>query len=155
MSQLPLLPPEPVMSLKIIVQGDPRGKGRHRSRIVQPKFKPAFIHNYADPETEKYEAVIARYGQLTRGGRGLLLGALHIQVTAYMPIPMSWSEKKKQQARDGHIRPIVKPDWDNFGKVASDALNGVIWKDDAQIVDGRVSKFYSEEPRLEIEIFTA
>lgn len=31
-------------------------------------------------------------------------------------------------------------DWDNLGKVVSDALNGVAYKDDRQVVDGRVIK---------------
>ena len=40
------------------------------------------------------------------------------------------------------IFPDVKPDWDNLGKLVGDALNGVLWKDDATIVDGIVRKRY-------------
>jgi Holliday junction resolvase RusA-like endonuclease len=33
-----------------------------------------------------------------------------------------------------------------------DALNSVIWKDDSQVVDLVVSKWYSETPRVEVTI---
>jgi Holliday junction resolvase RusA-like endonuclease len=33
-----------------------------------------------------------------------------------------------------------------------DAANGIIWKDDAQVVDATVSKRYAEQPSLRIEV---
>jgi Holliday junction resolvase RusA-like endonuclease len=42
----------------------------------------------------------------------------------------------------------VKPDWDNVGKIVCDALNGVAWHDDAQIVDAHVEKRYGIEPMV-------
>ena len=52
----------------------------------------------------------------------------------------------------GDIRPTKKPDWDNIGKVVSDSLNQIAYRDDAQIVDSQVRKFYSRLPRIEIII---
>ncbi len=43
------------------------------------------------------------------------------------------------------VFPAVKPDWDNLGKLVGDALNGVLWKDDAVIVDGAVRKRYCDK----------
>ena len=37
--------------------------------------------------------------------------------------------------------------------IICDALNGIVWKDDVQIVDGRVVKLYAEQPRVEVEIW--
>ena len=53
---------------------------------------------------------------------------------------------------DRLIRPIRKPDWDNVGKIICDALNGIAYRDDAQIVDALVRKFYSDTPRVIVEI---
>lgn len=33
-----------------------------------------------------------------------------------------------------------RADWDNLGKLVSDALNGIIWVDDRQVIDARVMK---------------
>ena len=79
--------------------------------------------------------------------------ALGILITAYKPIPSSVSKKKLRLMLDRLIFPGKKPDWDNIGKIICDALNGIVWKDDAQIVDGRVVKLYAEHPRVEVEIW--
>ena len=70
-----------------------------------------------------------------------------MRVIAYLPIPKSTSKKNRQQMIDGVIRPTVKPDWDNIGKLIADALNKVAYDDDKCIVDSQVRKFYSEHPR--------
>ena len=39
-----------------------------------------------------------------------------------------------------------------LGKIICDALNGIAYRDDAQIVDALVRKFYSDTPRVIVEI---
>ena len=56
---------------------------------------------------------------------------------------------------DRVIRPTKKPDWDNIGKVVADSLNQVAYRDDAQVVDSQVRKFYSDQPRIEVTIQVA
>lgn len=85
-------------------------------------------------------------------GRPLLTGPLTMKVTARLPIPASWSLKKQAQAEAGEVFPGSKPDWDNFAKLAGDALNCIVYRDDAQICDGRVVKVYATNPSLRIEI---
>jgi hypothetical protein len=48
-------------------------------------------------------------------------------------------------------RPTTKPDADNVAKLL-DALNKIVWADDAQIVALHVFKHYSDRPRIEIAI---
>ena len=43
--------------------------------------------------------------------------------------------------------PVVKPDWDNCGKIISDALNGYAYHDDDQIVNAQIYKRYTEDIR--------
>ena len=61
-------------------------------------------------------------------------------------------EIKEARRTQGHVRPIVKPDLDNYIKSTLDALNGVIWTDDATIVELNTSKWYADDPRIEIEV---
>ena len=53
------------------------------------------------------------------------------------------------------LRPVKKPDFDHIEKIIADSLNGVAYRDDTQIVDAIVRKFYSEVPRVEVFIRTA
>jgi Holliday junction resolvase RusA-like endonuclease len=45
-------------------------------------------------------------------------------------------------------------DWDNFHKLSMDALSGLVYEDDSQIVEAQVVKAYDKEnPRIEIYIW--
>ena len=56
--------------------------------------------------------------------------------------------QKAELARDQKIRPTGKPDIDNIIKAVLDGLNGVAFKDDAQVVFISAQKLYSDTPRL-------
>lgn len=52
------------------------------------------------------------------------------------------------------IFPHVKPDLDNYIKAVLDAANGILWKDDGQIVSLMARKLYATIPAIEIRVFT-
>ena len=131
------------VSFKIL--GEPFGKQR-------PKFTAVgkFGRAYTPDKTVNYET----YVKLTYNSLDLpkLEGQIAFGVSAYYPIPKSTSQKKRNLMLSGAIRPTIKPDYDNIAKIISDALNGIAYDDDKQIVDARIKKFYSEIPRVEVEI---
>jgi Holliday junction resolvase RusA-like endonuclease len=108
-------------------------------------------HAYTPERTVNYESRLALAAQQVMAGRALLDGPLEVSVEAHMPVAESKPKKWRAAALAGEIRPVKKPDWDNFGKIL-DALNLVVWVDDSQIVEGRVRKFYSDQPRMEIHV---
>ena len=77
---------------------------------------------------------------------------LEVTVDAYLPVPKSFSRMKKAMALSGEMRPTTKPDADNLGKNILDCMNGLVWEDDRQIVGLMIRKFYSANPRWEVEI---
>ena len=84
-------------------------------------------------------------------GQPVLDGPLTVNVEARFPVPASWSRRKRAAALAGEVFPTGRPDMDNVVKTL-DALNWVVWKDDAQIVTMCVSKRYSESPELRITV---
>ena len=131
--------------------GPPGHKGRHRSRMVFPRGKKPFIQQYPDPATAAYEATLKQAAAIFMRGRAPTEAPLALLVHSFRPIPPSWSGKARRAAIAGDIRPTSRPDWDNYGKI-TDALNKIVWLDDAQVVDGRVIKLYAEHPALRIEV---
>lgn len=127
----------------IELAGPPRGKERVKTASDG--------HSYTPERTVAFEGRLAHAAALVMGERIPLDGPLELDVRMYMPVPRSKSNKWKADAIAGRIRPTVKPDWDNGGKL-TDALNRIVWIDDTQIVDGRVRKFYSERPRTEVRV---
>lgn len=80
-------------------------------------------------------------------------GAVQLSITIRRSIPKSWTKDQQRDAREGLIRPTSTPDWDNYGKLVSDALNGLFYEDDAQVVDAMVSKHYTcGTPRVEVKV---
>lgn len=77
---------------------------------------------------------------------------LKAEINVYMPIPKSFSKKKHEQALQGLIRPTVKPDCDNIAKNINDALNGIVYPDDKQIVSLTINKFYSMTAYVNVTI---
>lgn len=132
---------------KFTVLGQPQGKGRPRfvrtatgGRAVTPARTRAY-ESYISWEYTRQANVYysARY-------------ALKMSIKAFFKVPKSTSKKQKTKMLAGEIRPTKKPDMDNIIKAIADALNGIAYEDDKQIVECCIKKYYTEEERIEVEI---
>lgn len=146
----------------IQLKGAPRGKGRPRTRVIGE-----FATIYTDGKTRAYEAALKDAGIAAMEVMGLQPTdeALSVVICAYMPVPASWSAKKRAAALAGDIMPTTGIDLDNICKMI-DGLNyhppqfkgdrvkrPIIWRNDSQIVSLQAIKSYSAHPRLEITVW--
>jgi Holliday junction resolvase RusA-like endonuclease len=69
-----------------------------------------------------------------------------------MPIPVSYSQKKKNEFASELIAHVKKPDLDNLIKWVLDCGNALLWQDDSMIYCIQAFKVYSPKPRTEIEM---
>ena len=129
-----------------IVEGKPQSK--LRPRVVTNKYTGK-KHGYTPEKTVKYEDLI-RWSYKAAGGQYLGEKLLEVEIKAYYPIPKSTSKKQRLAIEEGGIRPQTKPDCDNIIKGVLDALNGVAYYDDKQVVCVCCNKYYSQTGRLEI-----
>ena len=77
-------------------------------------------------------------------------GPVSVTILARYPIPKSATKAKRAGMISGALLPTKKPDLDNVAKIVCDALNGVAYKDDAQVVELRVHKRFSENPQIQV-----
>lgn len=135
--------------LTIMIPGEPCAQGR-------PRFSTAggFVKAYDPVKSRNYKAFVRMIAQkeIDKQGWKYTELPLTVTITAYASIPSSKSKKFKQAAIEGIERPAKKPDTDNIFKCLTDALSGVAYKDDKQIVDARIHKWYAEVPRVEVRI---
>lgn len=127
--------------LTIHVPGDIRGKAR-------PRFgrgPGGHVRVYTNAKTTNAEAWVKQCA-VEAVGSPCLEGPLSLAVAITVSIPASWSKRKQADALTGLLRPTGKPDADNTLKLLADALNGIVWRDDAQLVDVRVVKSYGAVP---------
>lgn len=123
--------------IKLTIPGEPCAKQRPRTTKQG--------HTYTPQKTVNYETLVKQL-YIMQNQRQQLEGEIKLMVKAYFRIPKSKLKAFQKQK----IRPTTKPDWDNVGKIISDALNGLAYRDDSQIVSATVEKWYSLEPRVEV-----
>lgn len=121
-------------------QERPRATGRGR-----------FIRVYDPPKTAKFKRELKQLATEMYHDAPLE-GEIYLKVAFYRKIQKSISKKEHDRRASGEHRPIVKADLSNYLKSFEDALNGVIWTDDATIVELNTSKWYADNPRIEIEV---
>lgn len=136
------------MRINFTVMGEPKGKGR-------PRFCRNTGHAITPKDTVNYETLVKMEYTQACGEQMFPDDAmLDMRIKAYYSIPKSASKKRHAAMLSGDIRPTKKPDMDNVIKIIADSLNKIAYRDDTQIVDCQVRKFYSEKPRVEVMIQT-
>ena len=128
--------------IRFIVHENPCGKER-------PKFTRG--HAYTPEKTRNYEELVRREYIAQTGGQKLR-GSLKVFIYAKFPVNASDSQKTKHSKISGEIKPIKKPDCDNIAKAILDALNGVAYDDDKQVVRLHVEKEYGTTGSVEVVI---
>ena len=128
--------------------GAPQGKERPRAAKLRDRTIV-----YTPKKTKDYEREIATAYRTQC--RGIFSGAVAIEIHAYYEIPKSASRKRVLDMVSDRERPTKKPDGDNIAKAVCDALNGVAYKDDSQVVDLTVRKYYSKFPHVQVFISEA
>jgi len=138
--------------IKLIIPEKPIAKKRPRFVTRDPRGR-ALPHVKAIniQETEEGRFLFHIYNQYKARP---LDGPIILNVKFLMPIPISQSKKKVQLMAAGEIKHTKKPDLDNLIKFTKDCLNGVIWKDDAQVFSIIAEKRYDSNPKTIISIFT-
>ena len=133
------------MRAEFTIPGEPCGKGR-------PRFTKAG-HTYTPQKTAVYENLVKLEYERQCSGIRFDEGAVGIKITAYFAVPKSVSQKKKAEMISGNVFPTKKPDADNILKIVADALNGIAYGDDKQVVTAQVQKQYAEQAHTKVEIW--
>lgn len=108
---------------------------------------------YTPDATARYAKRLRDQAMLAMRGKGApMTGPVAARVVVSIEPPSSWSRRRKDRAIQGAIAPTVKPDFDNFQKNIYDALNGIVYCDDGQIVEATIRKVYAEQAGLEMTL---
>ena len=136
------------MVIRFTIPGDPKGKGRPRLGRSG--------HAYTPHDTAMYENLVKLCFTDENPEHAPIPAGIPIRVIiwAYYSIPKSITKKNRMAMLVDWLRPVKKPDCDNIAKIVCDALNGIAYADDSQIVEMTVIKHYSETPRVEAKIET-
>ena len=119
--------------IKFFAEGNPRPQGSMRA------FNNRIVHNKS-PELMAWRKVIA--------DAALVAGCKPID--SPIIISMRFILKRPKSVTRKH--PTVPPDSDKLVRGCFDALTGIAYKDDSQVIKLTASKEYGEIPGVEVEI---
>ena len=121
-----------------------------------PQLRPRvssrpYVRVYDPPKVKKFKSLL-RSLAVNQYARPPLIGPLSVSLTFYRPVQKSISQSERERRLSNNSKPVVKPDTDNYIKSTLDALNGVLWHDDAQIVKIMGEKRYSDHPKITVSV---
>lgn len=126
------------------VDGDVVGKGRPRFA----RTRSGGVATRTPEKTKTYEGKLAYAAQQAMRNAPLIDSPVEMLISVTVAVTASWPAWKREAALSGDVRPTSKPDGDNVAKIVMDALNGVVYGDDTQVVSLTFSKVYGERPGL-------
>jgi len=128
-------------TITIIIPGKPCAWQRARSNGKA---------RFDSPEQARNKLTIGQIGAAAMAGKQPFECALEVIVSAFWPWPKSMSEKKRRTYGSQYF--VSRPDSDNVAKLLGDALNGIVWRDDAQIATLQVTKRYGLVPQTVVKV---
>ena len=127
---------------EFIVPTEPCGKGR-------PRFSRGG-HAYTPEKTARAENLVTLTAQEAMQGRMPTERPVRVQIEAFFTIPRSVSQKRRNAMAEAPC--MKKPDTDNVAKLVLDAMNGVVYSDDAQVVSLELIKRWSLIPGVRVKV---
>jgi Holliday junction resolvase RusA-like endonuclease len=136
---------ESASPVTIVIAGDPVAKARPRMTRKGFAYTPAHVR--------KYEAHGRLAAQLAMDGRPPIGTPVKLELFAELPIPASWSGRRRALAITGDLLPTSRPDVDNYVKAGLDCLNEIVVRDDSQVVEIRAQKRFGIAPKLVVTVY--
>ena len=142
--------------IEIVIDGYAQAQ-RAPQGVIVPPLPPAMrkrhsVRMYTPAEVKTWQTTARVMACEKMKNLNPMKGQLEVIIWVYLVPPTSMSNKKMVLALGGQIRPITRPDCDNYAKAVLDSMNGVVWLDDAQIVALHVYKFYAEKPCVKVKV---
>lgn len=139
----------------IVVYGTPQTAGSKRAFVMKGQNGPRAIVTDDNAKSKPWKSQVAQTAGLAMAGCDLYRGPLDVTFTFYRRRPKGHFGSGRnanvlKPSADPY--PTTKPDVLKLARAAEDALTGVVWNDDAQIVEERLQKRYGSPERVVITV---
>jgi Holliday junction resolvase RusA-like endonuclease len=141
-------------TISLVVFGDAQPAGSKRG-FNHPHTGRVILTD-ANPRSREWKDRVAAEAGRTYSGP-LLDGPVAVSLTFYRTRPKGHLRTGKHAGlvrNSAPLYPVTKPDGLKLARGAEDAMTGIIYRDDAQVVDMDIHKRYGSPARVEIEVET-
>lgn len=148
-SEEPVTAPRTGDGVSFVVYGVAQPAGSKKGFYI-PKLNRVVITDDAK-KSRPWKAQVSDAAAQAMQGMRLLEGPLVVELTIYLPRPKGHFGMRGLLPRAPRY-PAVKPDATKLLRCFEDALSGLVYRDDAQIVTQVVRKRYGEPARCEVTL---
>lgn len=131
------------------VPGEPKGKGRPRAIAALDANGEPYVRLITPADTRAEEDRVRAAFRRAHPDHKRFTGPVLLRFTAVFETPRSFNKALRDAAARGTLYAIKKPDKDNIEKLIVDALNGVCFADDQQVMGGGIKR-YGSPARVDI-----
>ena len=137
-------------AVKFTVYGTPKPAGSKRAFVMKGRA----IVTDANPKSRPWKNQVAQVAGETMNGTSVLDGPLSVGMRFYVARPKGhYGKNGLNAAGRRNPFPAKKPDVLKLARGVEDAMSGVVYRDDAQIVDEHLTKEWGTPERVEIEVW--
>lgn len=119
-------------SIRFEVVGIAQPKGSARAFLPKGSTRPVVTSD--NPRAKGWQQLVAEQAQHVAAG-GLFVGPVSLWIEFYLPRPLTLPRKV--------ISHIKRPDLDKLARSVNDALTGILYRDDSQVVEIHAYKSYA------------
>jgi Holliday junction resolvase RusA-like endonuclease len=139
---------------QLTVYGKPEPAGSKRAFLPKGLKIPVVVD--ANKNSRPWKNTVTKLAIEEMGADSPMRGPLFARFVFFMPRPKghygSGKNADKLKPQFEHARPTGKPDALKLARGCEDALSGVVYADDAQIVSEQIEKEYGSPARVEITV---
>lgn len=128
--------------IKIVVPGIPRPAGSKRV-VTNRSTGKAYVID-ANPKSRDWKTTVAQCASDAWNGEPLMTGPIRLTIVFCVARPRAHYGAKGSLKLSAPTYPTTRPDLTKLVRAIEDALTGVIWRDDSQVVVQNVRKIYDE-----------
>jgi Holliday junction resolvase RusA-like endonuclease len=135
--------------VEFFVLGPPVPQGSKKAYVVNGR---SVLVEAAGARHKDWRLNVRAVAIQAMGGVAPFTGPVRIDIDFIMPRPKSHKSSKGALKANAPRWHTFKPDRDKLERAILDALSGVVYVDDSQVCDGRISKTYGEVPGAHITV---
>lgn len=137
----------------LTIPGEPVGWGRPTPVARLNSLGEPYVMMVTQDQTRRVKAAVLAAFRRKYPSHRPWTGPVLLRFTAVFETPKSFNKALKAAAARGELYATKKPDKDNIEKLIKDALNGVVFVDDQQVMGGGIKR-YGSPARVEISFET-
>jgi Holliday junction resolvase RusA-like endonuclease len=119
--------------------------GGSKSAFRNPRTGKIVVVDAGGKKTRTWRTVVAHAARAAMAGGELMQPPLALIIEFRMPRPKAHYKASGEIKQDAPWFPIVRPDLTKLLRSTEDAMTGIVWHDDAQIVEQNIHRSYASD----------